>query len=121
VGASGLISAVVSGGTASYTFTWTGLPSGCVALDQATVRCTPTSPGAYPVSVYVTDSAGVQVSSSAIVVVNQGGAGGLGAGGWNGFLGFGPTLSLLVLIGVGCEAALLAGLLLRRRRSSREP
>lgn len=115
VGSSALLTAIVSGGTATYTFSWSGLPAGCAAANRSAVTCDPTSPGAYAVSVFVTDSAGVQVSASSIVVVNQAPSNGLGPGGWNGFLGFGPTVSMLVLLGIGCEAALLVALMLRRR------
>lgn len=48
--------ATVSGGTLPYTFAWSGLPTGCAAVDEATLPCTPTASGSSLVQLTVSDS-----------------------------------------------------------------
>lgn len=48
----------VSGGTAPFSFHYTGLPPGCASQDATSFTCVPTAAGTYHVSVNVTDSAG---------------------------------------------------------------
>lgn len=62
VGQSVAFQATASFGSSPYTFTWTGLPSGCTATLGA-VTCTPTGPGKYTVVVRVTDANGYSVTS----------------------------------------------------------
>ncbi len=70
------LSVSVSGGTSPYSFTYTGLPYGCVTSDASSLSCTPTSTGAFTVNVYVTDSSSPQQSatSSLSLVVNSTGS-----------------------------------------------
>jgi hypothetical protein len=44
-----------SGGLGTFRYAWTGLPSGCPALDQEILTCSPRSAGNYTVGVNVTD------------------------------------------------------------------
>jgi hypothetical protein len=46
------------GGGGALAYAWSGLPSGCVASDAATVTCSPSGPGRYSPSVSVTDANG---------------------------------------------------------------
>lgn len=58
-----------TGGTGSYTYLWTGLPSGCAAANSATILCTPTMVMAnttYQVFVMVSDTNGYQVTSGTL-------------------------------------------------------
>ena len=58
-----------SGGTGTYNYLWTGLPSGCLTSNSATITCTPASVMAnttYQVTVTVTDTNGYQVSSGVL-------------------------------------------------------
>ncbi len=58
----------VTGGTAPYSFAYTGLPSSCLSQNLATISCVTTTPGTYSVSVTVTDSTGKTAASSAPAV-----------------------------------------------------
>ena len=53
-----MITTVETNGTGPYTFSYSGLPTGCPSVDAATLNCVPVTPGAYHSSVTVTDSAG---------------------------------------------------------------
>lgn len=75
VGESGSVvfTASGSGGSMTYTgYTWFGLPSGCTGQGTATVTCPDsafTTPGAYSVSVSVSDSNGMTSATSPAVVL----------------------------------------------------
>ncbi len=66
VGQTDVFSVVMSGGTGTFSYSWTGLPPGCNTVDTARLSCTPTSTVGNPftVGVTATDSNGVSVSSS---------------------------------------------------------
>ena len=68
IGSTVAFTAVVTGGTAPYSYTWSGLPTGCAPVNAPTLTCTPTAQGTYSVSVKITDSAGASVTSSAQTV-----------------------------------------------------
>ena len=53
-------------GSGDLVYSWSGLPAGCASADAATVTCVPTAPGTYQIVVNVTDSNGVQATSSAL-------------------------------------------------------
>ncbi len=59
---------VVTGGPAPYTYSWTGLPTGCASVNSAALICASTAQGAYTVSVKVTDATGASVTSAAQTV-----------------------------------------------------
>lgn len=59
----------VQGGTGSYSYQWTGLPTGCAASDSPKIDCTLTGPGTYNVQVVVADTARYNVSSSLLSYV----------------------------------------------------
>lgn len=70
VGQSVTFTATGSAGSGSLQFYWSGLPTGCTPSVSWTVTCVPTAPGTYSsVGLTLTDSNGVQVSSSPISVV----------------------------------------------------
>lgn len=68
VGANAQLSVTVSGGTAPYLYSWSGLP-GCSGADSSTLDCTPTEAGSFSLEVSVTDAVGAQVLSSALPYV----------------------------------------------------
>ena len=70
VGQSVTLSSSVVGGSGSYTYAWSKLPIGCVSGNTAVVTCMPTSVGGgtYAVTVTVTDSNGVVLTSTAVVL-----------------------------------------------------
>ncbi|MCI4336121.1 MAG: hypothetical protein L3K17_02860 [Thermoplasmata archaeon] len=57
------------GGTAPYTYLYTGLPAGCATTDSMSVQCTATAPGNYTVSGTVTDATGATATQALIVEV----------------------------------------------------
>ncbi len=62
VGGNLTIVAPVSGGAGGDSFSWSGLPPGCAGL-TATIQCSPTTSGTFPISVSVKDSDGFEVHS----------------------------------------------------------
>jgi hypothetical protein len=55
VGDSVAITPSVSGGTAPFTFSYLGLPDGCLSANNSTLRCRPSESGSFNVTVTVTD------------------------------------------------------------------
>jgi YVTN family beta-propeller protein len=66
VGQTDVFSVAMSGGTGTFSYSWTGLPPGCNTVDTARLSCTPTSTVGNPFTVGVTarDSNGVSAPSS---------------------------------------------------------
>ncbi|MCI4353688.1 MAG: hypothetical protein L3K14_09985 [Thermoplasmata archaeon] len=66
------LSVTATGGTnnaSNYTYTWKGLPTGCVNDGLDPTSCTPTTAGSYSVTVTVNDtSANVHATSSPLVI-----------------------------------------------------
>jgi YVTN family beta-propeller protein len=57
VGSNATLVAIISGGTGSYTFAYSGLPTGCSSTNTSNLSCRPTQLGSFNVSVRVTDTA----------------------------------------------------------------
>lgn len=53
------ISTVAYGGSGTYTYYWSGVPTGCHAGQTSSFLCAPSSQGSYRVNVNVTDSSGL--------------------------------------------------------------
>ncbi len=64
------LAVVVHGGTGTYTFSYTGLPSGCKSWDYATLFCAPTASGTATVQVWVTDQNGASAFGNLTFAVN---------------------------------------------------
>ncbi len=64
------IASFVVNGSTPYTFSWTGLPSGCQALNQSAFSCSPSSFGSYSIQVRVVDHNGWMTESNATLVVD---------------------------------------------------
>ncbi len=60
-----------TGGTAPYSYSYTGLPSGCLSSNRATLACSPAQSGRFTVSVYVSDTAGGRAASSTTLTVDS--------------------------------------------------
>jgi hypothetical protein len=56
-----------SGGSGGYSYTWTGLPTGCSSVSSSNVSCTPTATGLFSVQVSVVDSLGGSATSVPVV------------------------------------------------------
>ncbi|MCI4352414.1 MAG: hypothetical protein L3K14_03395 [Thermoplasmata archaeon] len=64
------LSTSISGGVGPFTWSYLGLPTGCVAPTGPNGACAPTATGIFHVTVTVTDSYGFNASSSATWTVN---------------------------------------------------
>jgi hypothetical protein len=96
-----------NGGTLPYTYSYTGLPSGCSSQDSSGFSCTPSSTGNYNVQVSVTDAHGNQTTSNPAgvdVTSSNNGNGGSSNNSSNPFSGFlsglGGFLSLVLIFGI---------------------
>jgi hypothetical protein len=105
------ITVLVSGGTAPFTFAYTGLPTGCSSRDSGDFNCTPTSAGFYSVRVQVSDASGTSVNGSFWFNVSRSASASSG----------GPGVSVLGIVGVIVVAAALFGLWALRGRRRRAP
>jgi len=102
----------VNGGTAPFTYNYTGLPAGCTSSNTSLLNCTPQASGAYVVRVTVTDAD--RVTATGIVAISVAAAPVSGPS-------FSGTVLLLVLVVVVLVAAVVALLFLRRRPPARKP
>ncbi|MCI4324097.1 MAG: hypothetical protein L3K03_08855 [Thermoplasmata archaeon] len=69
------LTTVVSGGVPGYTYGYSGLPSGCAAIDAASLSCDPLAAGHFLVTVQVGDGAGQNASATTNVTVTPIGSG----------------------------------------------
>jgi hypothetical protein len=69
VGSPLTISVAAAGGSGTYHYAWSGLPTGCLASNTAVISCEPTATGSFAVAATVTDSSGATGSSPATTVV----------------------------------------------------
>jgi YVTN family beta-propeller protein len=67
VGDSVSLLAVASGGAGAYVYNWSGLPTGCPAAG-ASIECTPSEHGTYPVRALVVDANGYVVESTPVTL-----------------------------------------------------
>jgi hypothetical protein len=66
VGQSVTFSVTIAHGSGSYSYSWKGLPAGCVSGSMPMLVCTPLRAGSPSVSVAVTDGNGVVLSSQSV-------------------------------------------------------
>jgi len=97
----------VSGGTAPFTYNYTGLPTGCASQNSSVLTCTPQVPGPYVVRVTVTDADGVAATSIVAISVSSAPS--------SGFSLSGSTLLILGVVIAALVVALVAVLLMRKR------
>jgi len=107
IGANVTLLAQTVGGSGGFSYTWLGLPPGCISQNLSQLACTPSEAGTYRVSVKVVDSNGVAGTSPPFTLKVASHS-------------TGPTLSLLeevtALTGVGATVVAAVALTLRRRR-----
>jgi hypothetical protein len=70
VGQATVISITAAGGTAPLGYSFTGLPAGCVSADLASLSCTATVSGTFPIGATVTDADGWTASMVASLTVD---------------------------------------------------
>jgi hypothetical protein len=111
VGQNVTLSVNVSGGSGSFTYTWSGLPAGCGSVNASTLVCRPSAAGTANITVHVVDSNGVSVVSGVLRLAVSSPATSSGL----------TTTELYLLIGVVGAIVVVAVVLLaarnRRRRS----
>lgn len=71
VGSTTYLSAVVTGGQSPYSYSYSGLPTGCTSANASTLNCTPTATGTFSVQLKVTDALGHLVYASTSVSVTS--------------------------------------------------
>lgn len=69
LGETSILTANVSGGVAPYTFSWSGVPPGCLVRAN-TLTCSPTLPGNFSILAQVVDSAGATATATLHLLVN---------------------------------------------------
>jgi hypothetical protein len=69
VGATTVVGGNISGGSAPFTFDFSGLPPGCSNLSRLPLECSPTSAGAYTIGMNATDSVGLSADASTVLTV----------------------------------------------------
>lgn len=68
-GMSTTLQVVVSGGKGALSYSWSGLPAGCVSVNASSLPCTPSSAGIFLASVRVNDSAAHYATSLPLALV----------------------------------------------------
>ena len=109
VGSTFAITAAASGGSGTYTYTWSGLPPGCASANVSALACRPTAAGTFSVSVTVTDSNGGTATSATLALVVR-------AVPAPTFLGL-PATEGYALVAVALGAAVGTAIVLVRRRA----
>ncbi len=71
VGQSTMFSVSITAGIGPFTYTYIGLPLGCMSSNTATVSCTASTSGSYQVTAEITDSTGFSTSKASLLVVNE--------------------------------------------------
>jgi hypothetical protein len=107
-GAAVAFSALTTGGSGGFAYSWSGLPPGCTPSNNSTVACVPTASGTFTIDVIVEDSSGgrAQASIQATVVAS--------------FLGLDLDQEIAVFAGIALIAALAVGAMLLGRRGMRK-
>ena len=105
---------VVSGGTAPYSFTYTGLPSGCASSNTSSILCKPSTTGNFSVVVTVRDSMGNHANGTLHLSVTSNGNGGTS-------IGFGSVFPYLLLIVIAALIVIVIVLVARRRSRKQRP
>lgn len=107
--------ATVSGGTAPFSWAYTGLPSGCGTTNQSSLSCRPSSTGTYSVEVTVTDAFGKTANATvSLTVTSSSGATFLGLPQTEGYLLLAAILIVIAVVGVLAVSA-------SRRRKGKRP
>ncbi len=111
------LSVAVSGGTAPFTYLYSGLPPGCTSANTVPLTCTPTGPGTFSVQVEARDHVGRWDNATVSFQVGSSSPGGGsptgGLFGLPGNLGLEILAFALVVVGIGVVAVVLV---LRRGR-----
>ncbi len=100
------------GGTGTLSYSYTGLPPGCVSMNSPSISCSPTSGGTYRVTATITDASGMTDTTYTDITVTQP------------ILGFAPIIGYAVIAGIAIAAgsgATIAAMLIRQKRRIAPP
>ncbi|MCI4351487.1 MAG: PKD domain-containing protein, partial [Thermoplasmata archaeon] len=112
VGGDLYVRAIVTGGTAPITYSFSGLPTGCATNIGPTVHCAPSMPGSYGISVFVEDGAHAHFVANASFTVDPVPAPAASSGG--------VSVGEIVGFGAAALAAIAAAVVVARRRRGRD-
>lgn len=113
LGGSATLTTNAAGGAPAYSYTYGGLPAGCVSTNAATLHCTPTATGNFSITVNVSDTAGDYALAHATLRVT----GSVGTSASNGS----SSLEWWIIVALVILFALLVLLFLWRRKRTPEP
>ena len=112
------LNATVTGGSAPYSYSYTGLPSGCVSSSTPSLPCTPTINGTFAISVTVHDSASHSVSGIVTLTVVKAAT---GPGSTSSSPSTEEYLGYLAIAALAVAAVVLIAAALRRKRQRAAP
>jgi hypothetical protein len=118
VGSETFLETQISGGLPPYTFAWSNLPPGCVALAVKNLSCRPQVAGAYTITVTAKDSQGSSLSQVLALVVSSNGSGPTHPTASSASGGL-PLWEILPILAVGAVVGGVGGFVLRRRWAER--
>lgn len=98
--------AIASGGLGTYSYSWSGLPPGCLASNSTSISCTPSNTGTFSVLLTLQDSLGWRTAKAVSVTIEQG------------FIGLPATegYTFAVVLGALIMGAIIIVLRVARRR-----
>ncbi len=105
------VEVVVTGGTAPFRYSYSGLPTGCASADASALACTTNSTGTYDLRVQVVDADGVSANGSVAITLSSGAS--APARSYLKLLEIGAALGAVAVIGVFIGYRIYRG----RRRS----
>lgn len=105
------LSVTATGGTAWFTYSYSGLPPGCASANLSELNCTATRGGTYSVVVTVSDAVGAAVNASTLLLVAATGP----APFWT------STRIAILIVGIGVLDAVLIGVYYWYRKRSHPP
>jgi hypothetical protein len=105
------VQTTVNGGTSPYSYSYTGLPSGCPNQNSPSFSCVPTSTGNFNAAVGVMDARGNQSSSNSVGIDVTSSNNGNGNGNGNSNNSSNPFSSLLSGLGGFLSIVLIFGII----------
>ncbi|MCI4335611.1 MAG: hypothetical protein L3K17_00215 [Thermoplasmata archaeon] len=120
VGGSTNLTVRVGGGTAPFSYAFTGLPSSCPTASTGVLRCIPTTAGTYTIAVGVRDATGATVNGTALLNVTASG-GGSSPPATLGGLPLNEALGLIAVLVIIAIAAALVWRMRGPKRPAAEP
>lgn len=118
VGSAFSFTSSVSGGTGAFTYVYAGLPAPCQSSNESSLSCIPSATGTFNVTLTATDALGSSANRTTSVTVQAKPAAPPSTGGGLTSTLASPYVLLAIVVAV---AAIVAGILLARRRGRAPP